>query len=270
MIDKIKGYRNSLSRFVASDIGQCFFNIAYSVGAAIAILGVLFKILHFPYGNLLLTIGLGTEVVMFLLVAFDLPPRSYNWENVFPELGNGEKVPVEPESDETVSGKSRRLPDPVSTEEKANGGSQGFPLVGQLQPNDAATRLNEVCESMLKPFETMTLSSETLTRAAEDYVERMHSLSENIGAINALYEIQLKSVSSQLESIERISRGIKDVRDMYEKSSAQSARYCEETEKMTRYMEQLNTVYRNMLTAMTVNMPFNVNITETKPVSDKN
>jgi len=50
------------------------------------------------------------------------------------------------------------------------------------------------------------------------------------------------------------NRGIKDIRDMYEKSANQSARYCEETEKMARYMQQLNQVYEKMLTAMTVNM----------------
>ncbi|MCL0132729.1 hypothetical protein M2T35_28215, partial [Klebsiella pneumoniae] len=47
---------------------------------------------------------------------------------------------------------------------------------------------------------------------------------------------------------------IKDIRDMYEKSAAQSARYCEETEKMARNMQQLNSVYEKMLHAMTVNM----------------
>jgi uncharacterized phage infection (PIP) family protein YhgE len=64
----------------------------------------------------------------------------------------------------------------------------------------------------------------------------------------------LKSVSSQLDSIDRVNRGIKDIRDMYEKSSAMSERYCEETEKMARYMQQLNQVYEKMLHAMTINM----------------
>lgn len=61
-------------------------------------------------------------------------------------------------------------------------------------------------------------------------------------------------MSSQLEAIERVNRGIKDMRDMYEKSASQSVRYCEEAERMTRYMQQLNSIYERMVEAMTVNM----------------
>lgn len=66
--------------------GQRLFNFAYSVGAAIVIWGALFKILHLPGGNTLLCIGMGTEVLMFILTAFDRPPKEYHWEEVFPEL----------------------------------------------------------------------------------------------------------------------------------------------------------------------------------------
>ena len=55
-------------------------------------------------------------------------------------------------------------------------------------------------------------------------------------------------------SIDRVNRGIKDIRDMYEKSAAQSARYCEETEKMARYMQQLNQIYEKMIHNSTVSM----------------
>ena len=51
-----------------------------------------------------------------------------------------------------------------------------------------------------------------------------------------------------------MNRGLKDIRDMYEKSARESSRYCEETEKMARYMKQLNSVYEKMITAMTINM----------------
>jgi gliding motility-associated protein GldL len=82
----------------------------------------------------------------------------------------------------------------------------------------------------------------------------MQALDRNVSGLNTIYEIQLKSVSSQLDSIDRVNRGIKDIRDMYEKSATQSARYCEETERMARYMQQLNGVYEKMITAMTINM----------------
>ena len=82
----------------------------------------------------------------------------------------------------------------------------------------------------------------------------MQGLNRNISGLNTIYEIQLKSVSSQIDAIDRVNRGIKDIRDMYEKSASQSTRYCEETEKMARYMQQLNQVYEKMIHAMTINM----------------
>ena len=86
---KLKSYKSSLGAFISSEKGQRFFNFAYSIGAAIVIWGALFKILHLPGGNLLLSLGMGTEVLMFMLTAFDKPPREYKWENVFPvfEIG---------------------------------------------------------------------------------------------------------------------------------------------------------------------------------------
>ena len=81
---KLKSYKSSLGAFISSEKGQRFFNFAYSIGAAIVIWGALFKILHLPGGNLLLSLGMGTEVLMFMLTAFDKPPREYKWENVFP------------------------------------------------------------------------------------------------------------------------------------------------------------------------------------------
>ena len=82
----------------------------------------------------------------------------------------------------------------------------------------------------------------------------MNDLNRNIGGLNTIYEIQLKSISSQLDSIDRVNRGLKDIRDMYEKTARESISYCEETEKMAHYMKQLNSVYEKMLRAMTVNM----------------
>lgn len=83
---KIKKYANVVERFLHGEKGQRFFNFAYSIGAAIVIWGALFKILHLPGGSTLLCIGMGTEIAMFILTAFDRPPKEYSWEDVFPQL----------------------------------------------------------------------------------------------------------------------------------------------------------------------------------------
>ena len=64
----------------------------------------------------------------------------------------------------------------------------------------------------------------------------------------------MKSISSQLDNIDRVNKGLKEISGMYDKAAAESDRYCEETQKMARYMQQLNSVYEKMITAMTINM----------------
>jgi chromosome segregation ATPase len=114
--------------------------------------------------------------------------------------------------------------------------------------------LNQVSDVLLNSYTAITNNSDRINENSNGYVAQMEDLNRNIGGLNTIYEIQLKSISSQLESIDRVNRGLKDIRDMYEKSAHESSRYCEETERMARYMRQLNQVYEKMITAMTVNM----------------
>ena len=280
---KIKRYKNSVERFLSGEKGQRFFNFAYSIGAAIVIWGALFKILHLPGGNMLLSIGMGTEVLMFVLTAFDRPPREYHWEEVFPVLSSknledrpdfngdgGVKIVgggvVSGQMEATIGGQipvgagGQRpavtevlIPDDATPSERY--AAQMTALSEQMdQLRKTTESLNHVSEVLLESYRAITENSENITRSSSGYVEEMQSLNRNIAGLNTIYEIQLKSVSSQLDSIDRVNKGIKDIRDMYEKSSAMSERYCEETEKMARYMQQLNQVYEKMLHAMTINM----------------
>ena len=275
---KVQRYKNAISRFIGSDEGQRFFNFAYSIGAAIVIWGALFKILHLPGGNALLCIGMGTEVLMFILTAFDRPPKDYDWSKVYPQLDEDND-----EEDHPATAPNRTIAQGGGTVIIGNAPAhvaasvmvQAAPAttdpndmtavtsaylnqmasvtadMRRLQENTAA--LNKVSEVMLDSYKAITENSETISRSSTGYVEQMESLNRNIAGLNTIYELQLKSVSSQIDAIDRVNRGIKDIRDMYEKSASQSARYCEEAEKMARYMQQLNAVYEKMLTAMTAN-----------------
>lgn len=304
---KADKYKNSIEKFLKWEGGQRLFNFAYSIGAAIVILGALFKILHLPAGNFLLSLGMGTEVLMFILTAFDRPAKEYKWEEVFPVLeskdpedrpdfagGNGGGIIIngggngEGELNINVSGDAARgavgIPSGVDLSEedtlslsesiaKMAAASDQLARMAELTSatqkyldqmasiseemvrlRDTTESLNQVSNVLLDSYRAITENSENITKSSTGYVEQMQDLNRNIGGLNTIYEIQLKSVSSQLDSIDRVNRGIKDIRDMYEKSSQQSARYCEETEKMARYMQQLNSVYEKMITAMTINM----------------
>lgn len=294
---KIRKYANGIERFLHGEKGQRFFNFAYSIGAAIVIWGALFKILHLPGGSTLLCIGMGTEVMMFILTAFDRPPREYAWEDVFPVLdtknaedrphfdggGAGGGIVINGGTgtrDLTVEGDALSggiinlqagggvsgaiLPE-VSAEQLEQGeeiarasqdyleGMQG--IAEQMKNlNETTQKLNDVSATLLDSYKAITENSENISANSNGYVSQMEDLNRNIAGLNTIYEIQLKSIASQLESIDRVNRGLKDIRDMYEKSALESSRYCEETEKMARYMKQLNSVYEKMITAMTINM----------------
>ncbi len=306
---KIKRYKNSIERFLSGESGQRFFNFCYSIGAAIVIWGALFKILHLPGGNTLLCVGMGTEVLMFILTAFDRPPREYRWEDVFPVLhtkdpedrpdfsgGSGGGIVISggshieggaaPAEGIVAVADPRQaagLPGIALSEEDTNSLSESIArmsaaseqlsrmaeltnatqeylsqmagIAEQMQQLKQTTEsLNQVSAVLLDSYRAITDNSENISSSSAGYVDQMQALNRNIGGLNTIYEIQLKSVASQLDSIDRVNRGIKDIRDMYEKSASQSAHYCEETEKMARYMQQLNQVYEKMIHAMTINM----------------
>ena len=324
-------------------ITQRFFNFAYSIGAAVVIWGALFKILHLPWGNTLLTIGMGTEVLMFIITAFERPEKEYHWEDVFPILDTGDPddrpqvlsselpagvningdgsapqasgatitPPIVQAGDDQQAEQASILPEAaggatiVATPEvaatiaamsshdlknavgipqqdsqalsasiaKMNQASDQLSRMADLTTatqqyleqmsaiseqmqrlSETTSALNNVQQTLLSSYEAITSNSENITQNTNGYIEQMESLNRNVGGLNTIYEIQLKSISSQLESIDRVNRGLKDIRDMYEKSAAESAHYCDETEKMARYMKQLNSVYEKMIKAMTVNM----------------
>ncbi|MDE5735353.1 MAG: gliding motility protein GldL [Duncaniella sp.] len=271
--------------------GQRLFNAAYSIGAAIVIWGALFKILHLPGGNTLLCIGMGTEVLMFILTAFDRPPKEYHWEDVFPELdGKGESAsaplmrghaPAASGAAAADAGRPEAIPGlsdaqtqsltssldrmSAAAEQLARMAdlaeaterylSQMSAIADQMQRLHATTEaLNSVSATLLDSYRAITENSQQITENSNGYITQMADLNRNIGGLNTIYEIQLKSVATQLDAIDRVNRGIKDIRDMYEKSASHSARYCEETEKMSRSMQQLNQVYEKMIGAMTVGM----------------
>ncbi len=271
---KIKTYKSGISAFISSEKGQRFFNFAYSIGAAIVIWGALFKILHLPGGNFLLSLGMGTEVFMFMLTAFDRPPREYKWENVFPvfDTENPDDRPDFASGTGVVMGGEVQAPANIQAPVLSQNASPGeimdtvsdatrlylaqiTDMTNELRRLQATTAsLNEVSDVLLQSYKAITDNSQQITASSTGYVEQMQALNRNISGLNTIYEIQLKGVSSQLDAIDRVNTGLKDIRDMWVKSSTQSARYCEETEKMARYMQQLNSVYEKMITAMTINM----------------
>ena len=223
-----KKYKNRLEQFLQTARGKRFINFAYSFGAAIVILGAMFKLLHFPFGNEMLFIGMMTEVCVFIISAFDTPVRDYPWEQVFPALAS-----QNPEERPDFSAETFRPAPAVATPAV---GTQETAIHDRRPVTDSGADI-----------------SRELTGHTEEYGKQMESLNRTLAGLNALYEVQLKSISGQIDTIEQINRGLQRLKSTYSDTLPDGTAIGRETERMAAQLRELNDAYARMLQAMTVN-----------------
>ena len=267
---KIKKYKNIIEKIMSGEQGQRFFNAAYSIGAAVVILGALFKILHLTGGNTLLCIGMGTEVLMFILTAFDRPEEQYHWEEVFPQLRGDENA--EPITGGgigggiggggiigDVSGLSGMSGISGGTATGSgsiiivtNGGQVALSADDSENLSGATTEYAEQLSDMSKQMQRLRESTEELNTVSaallESYrviseastinAEQMQELSKNIAEFNANYAAQLQGMSAQIDGMQRMAHGFQAI--------------SMEPERMAANMRQLNMIYERMLSAMNI------------------
>ena len=209
-----------LQKWMDSVPGQTFLNYAYSWGASVVILGTLFKLTHLPGANLMLYLGMGTEVVVFFLSAFDRP---------FDKTADGMELAIH-NSEESESGETPSISGSGSPQVQGGGtliiGGGGF--VGEEMEEAASNyvaELNRLTERLSKVSE----QSMRLTRDSEE----MENLNRTLTGICKVYEMQLKSASSQIGTIDQIN---------------------EQTKHMAEQIAELNKIYARMIEAMTANI----------------
>lgn len=259
-----------LQKWMDSVPGQTFLNYAYSWGASVVILGTLFKLTHLPGANLMLFAGMGTEVFVFFLSAFDRP---------FDKTADGRDIPTHITEEYLETGKisyqengegavaQQPVVNSITTESSVSGAavggvSGGTVVVGQpigdahigqpiggvsqqsvaastawvggqqnVTPEMAEAQSNYVDE-LKKLVETLEKVNEQSTRLTRDS-EEMENLNRTLTGISKVYEMQLKGASQQIGTIDQIN---------------------EQSRKMAQQIEQLNKIYTRMIEAMTVNM----------------
>lgn len=209
-----------LQKWMDSVPGQTFLNYAYSWGASVVILGTLFKLTHLPGANLMLYLGMGTEVVVFFLSAFDRP---------FDKTADGMELAIH-NSEESELGETPSISGSGSPQVQGGGtviiGGGGF--VGEEMEEAASNyvaELNRLTEMLSKVSE----QSMRLTRDSEE----MENLNRTLTGICKVYEMQLKSASSQIGTIDQIN---------------------EQTKHMAEQIAELNKIYARMIEAMTANI----------------
>lgn len=199
-----------------------FMTKLYGLGAAVVIMGALFKILHLPFADFMLIIGLTTEAVIFAISAFEAPIKDYDWSLVYPEFDSNE------------SGKSGRKGtltqemDRMMEEAKI-----GPELLSSL--GDGMRRLSDTAASLNSAVDA--------AGATAAYSDQLNSAAKNMEALNALYAVQLENTTNQVEVQNSLMEKLGS-------SMASSENLSDEVTKLANNLGQLNGVYGNMLAAM--------------------
>ena len=195
----------------------------YGWGAALVIIGALFKIEHLPGASTMLILGLSTEAIIFFFSAFEKPHVETDWSLVYPELAhmedpNSAKRPAQQLDDALAKAK-------IDNEliESLNNGLRSF--------GDSARQLNE----------TVTAAS-----GISEYNSQIQEGVKNMNALNSLYELQLQTSNHQMEATTLFLQNLQSSVD-------DSKRFQEQVSSLADNLEQLNKVYGDMLTAMNPN-----------------
>ncbi len=237
-----------LQKWMDTVAGQTFLNYAYSWGASVVILGALFKLTHLPGANVMLFLGMGTEVFVFFISAFDRP---------FDKTAEGREMPTHLTEEYLETGRveysagsveqsTLRANDNTVDVEVARSAETGSSVTAAMPQQSAyvphmsqeeAEALNEAqgnyVEELKTLVDTLKKVNEQSSRLTRDS-EEMENLNRTLTGISRIYEMQLKGASKQMGTIDEINA---------------------QTKKMAEQIDQLNHIYARMIKAMTVNMP---------------
>ena len=257
-----------LQKWLDSVPGQTFMNYAYSWGASIVILGTLFKLTHLPGANLMLFIGMGTEVFVFFIAAFDRPfdktadgmdlPTHVDEEDVEMAAGVSGMSGIAGMSGGTViigggnvSGGSvatgETTGDNISTGGVAASGVVGGGIIG-----------GGIIGGVVEQPELPDIDAEEMEEATAGYVEQLKKLTETLQKVSEQSE-RLTRDSEEMENLNRTLTGICKVYEMQLKGASQQIgtidQINEQSQHMAEQIAELNKIYTRMIEAMTVNMP---------------
>ncbi len=269
-----KGYKN-LMKFV------------YGYGASVVILGALFKIMHWPYCDVMLIVGLSTEAVIFALSAMEPLHAEPNWAVYYPYLLPEDERPQS--ADELAA-----FPKPM----ELGGGSGGSSATGITEKFDellanakidqalldrlgssmrdlshnaeqlksvssAATATDSYVASLEAASNKVSALSEAYERASvsisgmtsstaegESFGEQMQKVSKNLGALNNVYELQLQGSSAHLEATQGFQKQVVEMMGNLSASAEDTRLYRENMAILAQNLTDLNNVYGNMLKAM--------------------
>jgi hypothetical protein len=276
-----------LQKWLDSVPGQTFMNYAYSWGASIVILGTLFKLTHLPGANFMLFLGMGTEVVVFFIAAFDRPfdktadgmelPTHVGDEDLSSVVVNGDNAFAPAGGGTTVIGGGDTVIGGGGTTVIGGGGGGGTVIIGgggaigHEAPSEAVGGTTSVDTEAIAAVASSvtTMAGGTvvspvpqvnpeLEEATANYVDELKRLTEMLSKVAEQSE-RLTRDSEEMENLNRTLTGICKIYEMQLKGASQQIgtidQINEQTRKMADQIAELNQIYTRMIEAMTVNMP---------------
>lgn len=272
-----------LQKWLDSVPGQTFLNYAYSWGASIVILGTLFKLTHLPGANIMLYIGMGTEVIVFFISAFDRP---------FDKTADGKDLPTHAFGDEEAEeGAAGAVGQPVQAAgagpvvyggggtvilgspsdavaaasadgaAAAEGATEGAVASGAQGQQGASVAVPLGGMAFVQPQPQVTPEMEEAAKEMEEatanYIDELRNLTEMLAKVSEQSQ-RLTRDSEEMENLNRTLTGICKVYEMQLKgASAQIGtidQINEQSRRMAEQIAELNAIYSRMIEAMTVNM----------------
>ncbi|MBE16413.1 MAG: gliding motility protein GldL [Dokdonia sp.] len=208
-----------------SKTGKKLMNMVYGLGAAIVIIGALFKIMHWDYGNEMLIVGLVTEAIVFAISAFEPVDTDLDWSLVYPELAGGQaSAKGKKEAPKDAEGLLSQKLDTMLKEAKID--SELMASLGNSIRNfeGAAKEIAPTADAM---------------NSTKKYSEEMALAAAQMESLNNLYKVQVESSSRQAEINEQVT--------------ANAGKLKEQMESLATNLSSLNGVYGGMLSAMSKN-----------------
>ena len=226
-------------------------NVIYGLGAAVVILGALFKLQGWPGANIMLIVGLGVEALIFVLSAFDPPTKhEWDWSKVYPQLG----INAEGSSASQVGNimKEAKL-DPSVLKSVGDGMKKMAAQANNINDLAGASVAAQAYEQSIKgatdSLNSVNKSYSTISETVQDLAASSSSVKEAVG-LTEEYKENLKSASSSLGSIVTASGQITETATNMTKAQNDALKLQKELQDLTENLSKLNKIYVGMYDAM--------------------
>lgn len=238
----------------------------YGIGAAVVILGAMFKILDWQFANLMIGVGLTTEAIIFFLSSFEPRADEMDWSKIYPELADG--APKKSKGDDV----SAKLDDMLSKAkigpeliESLGKGMQNLATSAEKMGNlsDAAVATNEYATNVKSAAKTLvdmnasyskTAAALTEMSAASQDAKAYHTqvvtVTKNLTALNSVYEMELQDANSHVKTLNKFYSNMTAAMQGLTEAGKETEAFKNELAKLNQNVSSLNKVYGGMLSAM--------------------